>query len=80
MAAKDGKSPGCSADQGLEQSQNDLLEPIWQMNAGQAARRGLTMHNNICILRLMRFTWHEPKRRLNLKNHGFDFADAASVF
>jgi len=24
--------------------------------------------------------WHEPKRRLNLKKHGLDFADATQVF
>ena len=28
----------------------------------------------------MRFTWHEPKRQANLKNHGVDFADAERVF
>lgn len=28
----------------------------------------------------MNFTWHEPKRRSNLKKHGFDFADAQQVF
>ncbi len=28
----------------------------------------------------MRFTWHEPKRLINLKKHGFDFADAEGVF
>ena len=28
----------------------------------------------------MRFTWDEPKRRRNLKDHGLDFADAARVF
>ena len=28
----------------------------------------------------MDFTWQEPKRRANLKKHGFDFADAAQVF
>jgi hypothetical protein len=26
------------------------------------------------------FTWHESKRRTNLKKHGFDFADAEQVF
>ena len=28
----------------------------------------------------MRFTWDEPKRRRNLKDHGLDFADAEEVF
>lgn len=28
----------------------------------------------------MKFTWHEPKRKSNLKKHGFDFADAEQVF
>ena len=28
----------------------------------------------------MRFTWDEPKRRRNLKDHGLDFNDAARVF
>lgn len=28
----------------------------------------------------IRFTWHEPKRLINLKSHGFDFADAEGVF
>ena len=28
----------------------------------------------------MRIGWDEPKRRLNLKKHGFDFADAIKVF
>jgi uncharacterized DUF497 family protein len=28
----------------------------------------------------MRFTWHETKRKRNLKDHGFDFADAERVF
>jgi uncharacterized protein len=28
----------------------------------------------------MRFTWHEGKRRDNLKRHGFDFVDARRVF
>jgi hypothetical protein len=28
----------------------------------------------------MRFTWREAKRRTNLKEHGFDFVDAARVF
>lgn len=28
----------------------------------------------------MKFTWHEPKRQINLKKHGLDFADAQSVF
>jgi len=28
----------------------------------------------------MNFTWHESKRRSNLKKHGFDFADAGQVF
>ena len=27
----------------------------------------------------MRFTWDEPKRRRNLKDHGLDFADARRV-
>jgi uncharacterized DUF497 family protein len=26
------------------------------------------------------FTWHESKRRSNLKKHGFDFVDAEQVF
>ena len=38
------------------------------------------MHKLICILCPMRFTWREPKRLINLKIHGFDFADAESVF
>jgi uncharacterized protein len=28
----------------------------------------------------MRFTWDEKKRNINLKQHGFDFADAPPVF
>jgi uncharacterized protein len=28
----------------------------------------------------MNFTWHEVKRKANLKKHGFDFADASKVF
>lgn len=28
----------------------------------------------------MRFTWHERKRRVNLKDHGLDFADVPRVF
>ena len=28
----------------------------------------------------MKFTWHEPKRKANLKKHGLDFADAEGVF
>ena len=28
----------------------------------------------------MRFSWDEPKRRINLKEHGFDFIDAPQVF
>jgi hypothetical protein len=28
----------------------------------------------------MRFTWDERKRRANLRDHGFDFADAKHVF
>jgi uncharacterized protein len=28
----------------------------------------------------MRFTWHERKRTLNLRDHGFDFRDARQVF
>jgi len=28
----------------------------------------------------MHFTWHEPKRQANLKNHSVDFADAPHVF
>jgi hypothetical protein len=28
----------------------------------------------------MRFTWREAKPRVNLKDHGFDFADAEEVF
>jgi len=28
----------------------------------------------------VRFTWREAKRRTNLEDHGFDFADAEEVF
>ncbi|MDR2000796.1 MAG: BrnT family toxin [Zoogloeaceae bacterium] len=28
----------------------------------------------------MRYTWDETKRRINLDNHGLDFADAEKVF
>ena len=28
----------------------------------------------------MRFTWDERKRKSNLRDHGFDFADARRVF
>jgi uncharacterized DUF497 family protein len=28
----------------------------------------------------MRFTWNEPKRELNLQQHGLDFVDAPKVF
>lgn len=38
------------------------------------------MHIFICIIRHMRFTWHEPKRQINLKSHDLDFADAEAVF
>ncbi|HMN84077.1 MAG TPA: hypothetical protein PKA20_29695 [Burkholderiaceae bacterium] len=28
----------------------------------------------------MEFTWHEPKRARNLRQHGLDFMDALRVF
>lgn len=28
----------------------------------------------------MKFSWHSEKRRINLKKHGFDFADAEQAF
>lgn len=28
----------------------------------------------------MRYTWHEPKRQITLKNRGLDFAEAEKVF
>jgi uncharacterized protein len=28
----------------------------------------------------MRFTWHEKKRKTNLRDHGLDFVDAPRVF
>jgi len=28
----------------------------------------------------MQFTWHEAKRKANIKKHGIDFADASKVF
>jgi uncharacterized DUF497 family protein len=28
----------------------------------------------------MQFTWHKKKRRINIKDHGFDFIDAPRVF
>jgi uncharacterized DUF497 family protein len=28
----------------------------------------------------MRFTWSDAKRKLNIEQHGFDFADAQRVF
>ena len=28
----------------------------------------------------MKFTWREPKRRRNLRDHGLDFVDAPAVF
>lgn len=28
----------------------------------------------------MRFTWDEGKRRVNIKKHGIDFADAPKIF
>ena len=28
----------------------------------------------------MRFTWSDAKRKLNIEQHGFDFADAPKVF
>jgi uncharacterized DUF497 family protein len=28
----------------------------------------------------MRYEWDEAKRKSNLKEHGFDFADAGAVF
>ena len=28
----------------------------------------------------MKFTWREPKRQINLKKHGYDFADVRKVF
>ena len=38
MAPKDGKRPGCSADQGMAQFLKDLLESVRQMKSGKAAR------------------------------------------
>jgi len=38
------------------------------------------MHIKVCIMMAMDFTWHEDKRRSNLKKHGLDFADAEQVF
>ena len=29
---------------------------------------------------LIRFTWNEPKRELNVQQHGLDFVDAPKVF
>jgi len=40
----------------------------------------LAMYMGVCILLRMDFTWHEPKRAVNLRKHGFDFADAVRVF
>jgi uncharacterized DUF497 family protein len=34
----------------------------------------------MCMMRLMRYTWNEAKRKRNLKKHGLDFADAEKVF
>ncbi len=34
----------------------------------------------IRIIAPMKFTWHESKRQINLKSHGFDFCDAEQVF
>ena len=34
----------------------------------------------ICIILPMKFTWHESKRQINLKSHGFDFCDAEQRF
>ena len=28
----------------------------------------------------MRYTWHEPKRQINLNRHSLDFAEAEKVF
>jgi uncharacterized protein len=28
----------------------------------------------------MKFSWHEPKRQMTLKNRGLDFADAEQIF
>ena len=37
--------------------------------------------NTFCIYTLhMEFTWSETKRAANIKAHGLDFLDAASVF
>jgi uncharacterized DUF497 family protein len=36
-------------------------------------------HNNVYNY-AMRFTWHEVKRKTNIKKHGIDFADAHKVF
>lgn len=40
----------------------------------------LAIHISVCIIKFMRFTWHESKRKSNLKKHGLDFADAEKVF
>jgi len=37
------------------------------------------MHDNVYV-RHMRFTWNEVKRKLNIRKHGIDFADAHKVF
>jgi hypothetical protein len=37
------------------------------------------MHKNVYD-DAMRFTWHEAKRKANIKKHGIDFADAYKVF
>lgn len=40
----------------------------------------MSMRMFICMMIPMKFTWHEPKRQINLKSHGFDFRDAEQVF
>jgi len=34
----------------------------------------------VCIITLMRFSWHEPKRQTTLQKRGLDFAQAEQLF
>ena len=50
-----------------------------------AIRSGLNMavangYEYVYIMRRMKYSWDERKRRINLKKHGLDFADAPLVF
>ena len=43
-------------------------------------KKALPYIQKVNILGKMKFEWDEPKRKLNLKNHGIDFEDITSIF